>query len=56
MHFHKKSLLLLPDMGLVWFMVFNATFNEGIALDTDPLVMPRGASEIEVRSKQVSST
>ena len=22
-----KKLLLLPDMGLVWFMVFNATFN-----------------------------
>jgi hypothetical protein len=27
MHFHKKSLLLLPDMGLAWFMEFNATFN-----------------------------
>lgn len=26
---------------------------EGIAMETDPLVMPKGASEIEIKSKQV---
>ena len=51
-----KTDILLPVLQNVARRLGQGEMYEGIALDTDPLVMPRGASEIEVRSKQVSST
>ena len=49
-----KTEVLLPVLQSVARRLGQGEMYEGIALDTDPLVMPRGASEIEVRAKQVS--
>lgn len=49
-----KTEVLLPTLQSVARRLGQGEIYEGIALDTDPLVMPRGASEIEVRAKQVS--
>lgn len=48
-----KTDILLPVLQNVARRLGQGEMYEGIALDTDPLVMPRGASEIEVRSKQL---
>ncbi|KAL4226305.1 hypothetical protein ACF0H5_014288 [Mactra antiquata] len=48
-----KSEILLPVLQSVARRLGQGEMYEGIALDTDPLVMPRGASEIEVRAKQM---
>jgi hypothetical protein len=48
-----KTEVLLPVLQSVARRLGQGEMYEGIALDTDPLVMPRGASEIEVRAKQV---
>lgn len=49
-----KTEVLLPVLQSVARRLGQGEMYEGIALETDPLVMPRGASEIEVRAKQVS--
>ena len=49
-----KTEVLLPTLQSVARRLGQGELYEGIALDTDPLVMPKGASEIEVRAKQVS--
>ena len=49
-----KTEVLLPTLQSVARRLGQGEMYEGIALDTDPLVMPKGASEIEVRAKQVS--
>ena len=49
-----KTEVLLPVLQSVARRLGQGEMYEGIALDTDPLVMPRGASEIEVRAKQVT--
>ena len=51
-----KAEILLPVLQSVARRLGQGDMYEGIALDTDPLVMPRGASEIEVRAKQVCPT
>ncbi|XP_053377209.1 uncharacterized protein LOC123529723 isoform X3 [Mercenaria mercenaria] len=48
-----KTEVLLPVLQSVARRLGQGEMYEGIALDTDPLVMPRGASEIEVRAKQL---
>ena len=48
--------MLLPTLQSVARRLGQGEMYEGIALDTDPLVMPKGASEIEVRAKQVGSS
>ena len=48
-----KTDVLLPVLQSVARRLGQGEMYEGIALETDPLVMPRGASEIEVRAKQV---
>ncbi|XP_076118208.1 uncharacterized protein LOC143085614 isoform X2 [Mytilus galloprovincialis] len=48
-----KTDILLPVLQNVARRLGQGELYEGIALDTEPLVMPRGASEIEVRSKQL---
>lgn len=48
-----KTDILLPVLQNVARRLGQGEMYEGIALDTEPLVMPRGASEIEVRSKQL---
>ena len=48
-----KTEMLLPVLTSVARRLGQGEMYEGIALDTDPLVMPKGASEIEVRTKQV---
>ena len=45
--------MLLPTLQSVARRLGQGELYEGIALDTDPLVMPKFASEIEVRAKQV---
>ena len=50
-----KTEVLLPTLQSVARRLGQGELYEGIALDTDPLVMPKGASEIEVRAKQVSN-
>ncbi|KAL5014657.1 hypothetical protein ScPMuIL_008927 [Solemya velum] len=49
---YKNEMLLIVLQGIAR-RLGHGDFYEGIVLDTDPLVMPRGASEIEVRAKQV---
>ena len=51
-----KTEVLLPTLQSVARRLGQGEIYEGIALDTDPLVMPKGASEIEVRAKQVGSS
>ncbi|XP_052781335.1 uncharacterized protein LOC128217918 isoform X2 [Mya arenaria] len=48
-----KTEVLLPTLQSVARRLGQGEMYEGISLDTDPLVMPRGASEIEVRAKQL---
>ncbi|KAJ8301243.1 hypothetical protein KUTeg_020230 [Tegillarca granosa] len=48
-----KSEILLPVLQSVARRLGRGEMYEGIELDTDPLVMPKGASEIEVRSQQM---
>lgn len=48
-----KTEILLPVLQSVARRLGQGEMYEGIALETDPLVMPRGASEIEVRAKQL---
>ncbi|KAH3820990.1 hypothetical protein DPMN_122743, partial [Dreissena polymorpha] len=48
-----KTEVLLPVLQSVARRLGQGEMYEGIALETDPLVMPRGASEIEVRAKQL---
>ena len=55
LHYSKvyKTEVLLPTLQSVARRLGQGEMYEGIALNTDPLVMPKGASEIEVRAKQV---
>ncbi|XP_021364139.1 uncharacterized protein LOC110457263 isoform X2 [Mizuhopecten yessoensis] len=48
-----KTEILMPVLTSIARRLGQGEMYEGIALDTDPLVMPKGASEIEVRSKQL---
>lgn len=45
--------MLLPVLQSVARRLGQGELYEGIAMETDPLVMPKGASEIEIKSKQV---
>ena len=45
--------MLLPVLQSVARRLDQGELYEGIAMETDPLVMPKGASEIEIKSKQV---
>ena len=54
--FHSKiyrAEILLPVLQSVARRLGQGDLYEGQVLDTDMLIMPRGASEIEVRAKQV---
>ena len=55
-HFSKlyKTDVLLPVLQSVARRLGQGEMYEGIALETDLLVVPKGASEIEIRSKQVN--
>lgn len=48
-----KTEVLLPVLQSVARRLGQGELYEGIAMETDPLVMPKGASEIEIKSKQV---
>ncbi|XP_061178732.1 uncharacterized protein LOC133187394 [Saccostrea echinata] len=48
-----KTEVLLPVLQSVARRLGQGELYEGIAMETDPLVMPKGASEIEIRSKQL---
>ncbi|KAK3588936.1 hypothetical protein CHS0354_023696 [Potamilus streckersoni] len=49
-----KTEILLPVLQSIARRLGQGEMYEGIALETDPLVMPKGASEIEVRFKQLT--
>ncbi|KAK3103240.1 hypothetical protein FSP39_017753 [Pinctada imbricata] len=49
-----KTDVLLPVLQSVARRLGQGEMYEGIALETDLLVVPKGASEIEIRSKQLS--
>ncbi|XP_078341998.1 uncharacterized protein LOC111108050 isoform X2 [Crassostrea virginica] len=48
-----KTEVLLPVLQSVARRLGQGELYEGIAMETDPLVMPKGASEIEIKSKQL---
>lgn len=51
---HYKLEILFPVIQSVARRLGQGELYEGQVSDTEPLVMPKGSSEIEIRSRQVS--